>query len=475
MKTPSLTQRLFNAIFPKRTHLTVSETENTILIGSRSIDDSDRDRLPYDRVDTLNNCLDAWRYNPLARRIIELTSQYVVGGGFTFNTNDKENQKFLENFWNNRLNKMEARIIEMCDELSRSGNLFILLSTDPSGMSYIREIPANSIEEIISSENDFEQPILYKMVDTTEFSNLTYKPYDPLTDVVSEDGTFSHVVLHYTINKPAGAQWGESDLAPILKWLSRYSSWLEDRVRLNRYRNAFLYVVKANYVNEATRKARQLDLAANPPVPGSILVTDESETWDVITPKLEAMDAQNDGLAIKKMIASGAGVPLHFLAEPESSTRSTAEASGGPTYRKYDQRQQYFAWLLHDLLKVVLSRRALVDATINPEEILEISAADITARDNISLSMSGSNVGNLFERLFDMGFISREEMIRVIYKFIGEEGDPIELLKYGTGKDIRYQKYNQDPSAPTTTKPLNPVKVNSVSVDPESGDLKSVK
>ena len=40
-----------------------------------------RDRLPYDQQTILQLALEAWRSNPLARRIVELTSQYVVGGG----------------------------------------------------------------------------------------------------------------------------------------------------------------------------------------------------------------------------------------------------------------------------------------------------------------------------------------------------------------------------------------------------------
>jgi len=141
-----------------------------------------------------------------------------------------------------------------------------------------------------------------------------------------------------------------------LKWLMRYSSFLDDRVRLNRYRNAFMYVVKSTFVNDTTRRARLAQLAANPPQPGSILVTDESENWSVLAPKLESSDAEKDGLAIKKMIASGAGIPLHFLAEPESSTRTTAEASGGPTYRKFQQRQLIFVGIIKDLLEIVLNR-----------------------------------------------------------------------------------------------------------------------
>ncbi len=40
-----------------------------------------RDRSDGEREDLLRQSLDAWRTNPLARRIVGLTSQYVVGGG----------------------------------------------------------------------------------------------------------------------------------------------------------------------------------------------------------------------------------------------------------------------------------------------------------------------------------------------------------------------------------------------------------
>ena len=269
----------------------------------------------------------AWRTNPLARRIVELTSQYVVGGGLTINCKHEQAAAFLAEVWNHRLNRMPVRVFEMCDELTRTGNLFVLISTDPAGMSYLRVIPASNIEEIQSRENDIEQPVAFKLKASLDDLNPQPIPaYDP-----QGDNPQQAVMLHYAINRPAGAQWGEPDLAPLLRWLSRYSNWLEDRARLNRYRNAFLFVVQAKFASEAQRKARQTALNANPPKPGSILVADENETWKALSPRLESGDAEKDGLAIKKMIAAGAGIPLHFLAEPESATRTTAEAAGGPT------------------------------------------------------------------------------------------------------------------------------------------------
>lgn len=458
-KKPSLFTR-FSYLFHSQTtqlkHRTFSESENEFLVGTTTLNTSEFDRPQYSREDILTQCLDAWRYNPLARRITEIISQYVVGAGFSVSSPDPKTETFLQDFWTHRFNHMDTRLIELCDELTRSGNLFILISTDAGGMSYLRTIPASQIDEIQTKENDFEQELNYTLKPEAFEDPIVYPTYDPNHDQASKP-----VVIHYAINKPAGAIWGESDLSPILKWLSRYSAFLDDRVRLNRYRNAYLYVVKASYSSENTRKARQAQLALNPPTPGSILVTDESETWDVISPKLESDDAERDGLALKKMIAAGAGIPLHFLAEPESSTRSTAEASGGPTYRKFQQRQTFFQYMIHDLLMIVISRYNLITGS-NLSNDLEVHPGDLSGRDNVALAMAGSNLTSAFQTLYDLGGVSLEEMVRVLYRFIGEQGDPKKIVSQGTGVDRR---------GPSLRKPnlKQPVKINS-----DTGEAKGV-
>ena len=401
------------------------ENENSFLVGTRTLNQSDRDRYAYDRKEVLQQCLDAWRENPLARRIVELTSQYVVGAGLAINCDHQGSADFLSQFWNHRLNRMDTRAFELCDELTRTGNLFILLSTDGGGMSYIRTIPASNIEEIVSRDNDIEQPLSFILkASPAELEAKLLPAYDAL-----EDTNDKRVVLHYAINRPAGAQWGESDLAPLLRWLSRYSNWLEDRARLNRYRNTFLYVVQAKFASEAQRKARQTALNASPPQPGSILVVDENEKWSAIHPRLESSDAEKDGLAIKKMIAAGAGLPMHFLAEPESSTRTTAEAAGSPTYRRMEQRQQFFLWVMKDILSVVLCRRAKVDHKVNASAEVSINGADISSKDNASLSQAAYYMISVLDDLRDRKLISNDEFLRLIYRFFGESVDAANMLQ----------------------------------------------
>ena len=434
-------------VFGERIEALARERVN---LAVRALDDShDRlwgagDRFPrerrrFNREEILKDALDAWRDNPLARRVVALTTQYVVGGGISIESDDAAAHEFLNAWWNHRLNRMLIRCYEWCDELTRTGEIFPTLATDVSGMSYVRAIPASLIAEIECAGNDLEQEIKFMEFSSHATASVggearSWAGYREQGDAPDEEGKFETVMLHYAINRPIGALRGESDLAPILRWLTRYAAWLEDRVRLNRFRQSFLYVVYGKFKDAAQRLARQAELNANPPNPGSILVADDGqERWDVMSPKLDSFEANTDGLAVKKMVAVGAGAPLHFLAEPESATRTTAESSDEPTFRHYEQRQIYFRWILGDVARIVLRRRAAVDKRINPNAKIVVKTPDIYARDNGGLATAAKSIIEGFLQLRERNLIDDAELLRLAYRFAGEVVDVEEVLKGGEG------------------------------------------
>jgi len=474
----SIISRLFSGEINRQVRAMLKVIENDLTFNKTGATSEHRDRYDYDRLDVMQQALEAWRVNPLARRIIELTSQYVIGEGLSFECKNQYAAKFIGKFWDHRLNHMAIRVTEWCDELSRTGNLFILLSTDPAGMSYVRAIPATQVKEIHAAANDIEQPLIIDVTEGSDFSleEHSYSVYNDLTDTQNENGAFDTVIFHYAINRPSGGQWGESDLAPMLRWLARYANWLEDRARLNRFKTAFMWTVKAKFVSEAERIVRQNQLNSAPPSPGSILVTDASEEWAVVQPKLEADQANEDGLALKKMIAAGSGLPMHFLAEPESATRTTAEAAGGPTFRRFEQRQRYFMYLINDILQAVIRRRAKVDRHMPAGPDFEISGSDISQRDNISLAMATTNIINTLTTLRDRQMIDDSEFIRLAYRFAGEPIEVDEMLARGkaAGPPVVTGSHQAPPIADTKPTGAPPIKQPAIKdyVDPETGEPK---
>lgn len=414
-----------------------------------------RDRTEGNLQVTLENSLQAWRENALARRIVNLYTQYVVGPGCKVECDNPEVAAFLEKFWNHPLNHMDVRLDELCDELTRTGNLFLLISSDVSGMTYIRAVPATAIKNIETAKNDYEQPQFFEYQEDNQIEVKKVYAEDRLLP------TLETRMYHFAVNRPVGAKFGEPDLAPVLIWLQRYSGWLEDRMRLNHYRNSFLFMVKTLLKDESARKRRQNELNAKPPTPGSILVTNESETWDILSAKLEAGDAANDGLAVKKQIAAGTGVPLHFLAEPESQNKASAEAAGGATYKSFEQRQKKVLFLCEELMRIALRRRRLIDRNIpDPDEIhLKLIGSDIYPADNNTLATAGATTSNIGTQLRKLGYISRKEFVRKVYKASGEEDMDVDmLLKEGADdplteqeKSIFYRETEEDATKYNTT------------------------
>jgi hypothetical protein len=152
-------------------------------------------------------------------------------------------------------------------------------------------------------------------------------------------------------------------------------------------------------------------------------VTDESESWEVIHPQLDSFEAEKDGLALKKMIATGAGMPMHFLAEPEGTNRTTAESSGGPTFRHLAQRQEFFTLMLKCIARAALRRRALLDAAIQAEADVQVHGTDLSARDNQALAGAAKAIVEAFTNLHEKGLIDDSELLRLAYRFAGEAVD----------------------------------------------------
>ncbi len=410
-----------------------------------------RDRYDYDRTRVLEEALRAWRLNPLARRIVELQTQYILDG-IEFHCDEPGTEQFLQEFWNHPLNRIGERLEEWASELALTGNLFVVLTTDAAGMSYLRIHPTDLIEEIESAPNDVQQERAYQPKATQAdpdpkaipgYWASVHRSWDrprrglrgaaqqaqQRPDAALRDrGKTRTVMLHYAVNRLAGMQWGEPDLAPLLPWLARYVGWLEDRVRLNRFRQAYMYQVKGRFASEEERQRRQAELMNNPPMPGSVLVVGEQEEWSVISPHLDSFEANNDGLALKKFIVGGRGYPLHWLAEPESSTRTTAEAAGTPTFKTLEARQRMFLAMIKDILSVVVQRRgASAAGSLDVHErgtpapcTITVSAADISERDNAALALASTQVVESFGQLWAQGFIDAEEYLRVVYRFAGE-------------------------------------------------------
>ncbi len=345
------------------------------------------------------DALEAWRKNPIAWRIIAITTDYVVGDRITITATRRELQKFVTAFWQHPKNRLDLRLEAMSDELARAGDLFVLLFRNPlDGMSYIRFVTKERIARIEVDEHDWENELVYHETQDVGEARRWYSPSHPLA--AEQDA----VMLHYAVNRPLGALLGESDLTTMLPWLQRYSRMLEDRVRMHWAMRAFLWIVTVPSTKIAEKQAQY----RTPPETGSIVVKDETETWEAVTPNLNASDAQHDLKSVRYMIDAGSGYPPHWRGEAADANLATATAMQTPTERHLLRRQKYFLFMLQDILYQAYLRAAEI-GKVHPagvgrslgdyEKLFVVSAPDVSRSDNESLARAARDLAQALAQL----------------------------------------------------------------------------
>ena len=389
------------------------------------------------------DALEAWRMNALARRIIGLTTSYVVGDGITLTSEYGPLKRYLAKWWNDPKNLMDLRLTALSDELARAGELFIVLHFNRAdGISYVRTVPASLIDGLKWAPGDYEEETSYhEMVglddpDYAKGGRTWYAPAALAEDEADASGRFKPIMLHFAVNRPAGCVRGESDLATILVWLQRYSRWLEDRVRLNGAVRAFLWIVKVAKADIPTRKAELMV----PPESGSVQVIEkDNEDWQAVAPTLHANDAQADGRAIRWMVAAGGpGLALTDFGESETANLASASVMADQRTRFLKTRQSYFGYMLARLGLESYNRAVRLGRVRGKSAELSdirIGFSDVSTADNGVQATSAAGVANALNTLYAMGVNGnafKRLALRLVLRFAGEQVTERQLDGYLT-------------------------------------------
>ena len=382
-----------------------------------------QDRPAHQRERDLKEYLRIWRENPLCRRMVAIVTDYVLGDGLTISSEHKQTEGWCKKFWQHPQNHMDTRLPEWCNELTRAGELFIVLSRNRmDGMSYVRLITADWIDQVDTDPDDLERELRYHERPVGVGDEGRWWP-------AAESGSEAdQVVLHVAINKAAGCVRGESDLSPVLAWLDHYARWLEDRVRVNRLKSAFVWDVTLTGATPQAIAKRKADLAG-PPSPGSVMVHNEGETWNAAQPKIDAGAVEADGKAIRLIAAAGMGIPLHFLSEGESATRATAQQMGDPTFRHFRRRQREICDICVRLLRVAYNRAVQIGKA-RPLGMLEVvmEAPEIVQDDNESLGRAVRMTAEALKTMHGQGWVDNKTAAAMAFKAAGEIVDEDKLV-----------------------------------------------
>ncbi|HLG68882.1 MAG TPA: hypothetical protein VK009_00505 [Chloroflexota bacterium] len=415
----------------------VSGTEEDYLWRRLSDNWYQKDVIPSTYLELHNQCYEAYNSNPLARQAIEITTSMVLGSGLRVVARGQRVQRLLDRFWHDPDNHMDLRVYSLCTELALYGEQFIRFFVNPiDGAVKIGQIDPSTIDQIVTDPENVEKPLRFHQrpvgpgFDVWDSGSETLEMSRERTAGDAPEGRWFEAgteVVQFAINKVSNAKRGQSDLATMLVWLRRYKDWLTDRVRLNKYKGAFLWDVKLNGADKKTIDRKKMEYAY-PPLPGSLVVHNETEEWTAVEPRIGADQVEADGKAIKMMVAVGAGLPEHYLAEGGNVNKATAAEMGLPTLKRFERRQDYVGFMLRSILDRVLleaERAGLLSARVDRRYDIIFPPIDVDDGEGIASAMSKLVPALVSAR--EAGWLTDGTAMKLLHRFLG--GDAFDVTE----------------------------------------------
>ncbi len=309
-----------------------------------------KQQLFVDYQDMHRKCWEAATRNPIAKRIVKIIPQFVLGRGVGGKIADPTHQAKWDDFFER--NDWQLDLKQYLRELITYGEIFLRYFNTPAGL-VVRSLDPSTIWDIVTDPDDLKNVIYYhQQYVITQNSPVLQNNIVPSTLIIRHIPAAD--VDHFRINGTSSEKRGRSELYAILGWLLRFKEFANDRVLLNKMRAMFaLDVQVAGGSSEVNAAEEQF---ATPPGPGAVLVHNENVTVEFKNANTNANEAKTDADMLLRIIAIGAGISENFLGAGSASTRASALISTEPDVKNFEDYQEIIEVVMRKAYKRVSAR-----------------------------------------------------------------------------------------------------------------------
>lgn len=326
-----------------------------------------------DFLDMHRKSFDAATRNPIAKRIVDIVPQFVLGRGVAGVIGSKDHQQAWDEFW--LRNRMKLRLKGLLRELLIYGEIFNRYFRTKDGL-VVRQLDPATIWDIYTDPEDLENVHFYHQ-QYVVLQNLNIPggvPGVPPSTLVIRQIPATEID-HFTINSTSSEKRGRSQLFAILGYLQRFREFANDRVLLNKMRAMFALDVSVEGTQEDLSAAESQ--FSTPPGTGSVLVHNAGVKVEFKNANNNANEAKTDGELLLKIIAVGAGVSEQFLGVTSTASRAGALIQTEPDVKNFESYQE----LVEEMLGRAAVRVFTSASLKNPEQAMEFTFASIAQED----------------------------------------------------------------------------------------------
>jgi hypothetical protein len=387
-----------------------------------------------------------WLQNPMAYRILELTTDFVIGDGFYFTAEDPEVSKVLARHWDHQDNAWDFKQHERFLELTLFGVLCMRpFINEHNGLVRLSPMDPGWIDELLPDKDICGKVSKIKLKERMGKNSETLKVVE-LDDrqYVNDErgmqvpneyaGHLSGDIFYFSINKLSFTHYGTSELFRQADWLDAFDQFVFSLLERIFFLNAHLYdiTLKGAGADAVTQKVQELE--ASPPRPGGFRVHTDDEEWQALAPEMRAAEVEEIARVIKTLILGSSGIPLHWFSDPEGSNRATSENSHGPVFRKFKRKQSVFAGVIRMILQYQLDKSVESGyLTENKSDgskrdmSFEIVVPDISGKEVTQFITGLSQLVDTLATAIAESFIDRPDGARVFVSHLQELGVEVNL------------------------------------------------
>lgn len=407
----------------------------------------------YDYLRAHAYCFHEYHHHPLARAIVHITRDFVLGGGYTIDCDDKKALALWRAF--EVANKFEEMVEYIVEEGSWSGET--MLWWLPNQQSYIeyQDAPSQKSEkvsiprvrmmdpstcwEIVTYPEDITRVLFYWFLFPTQYQIKTGQANGapvPTAKFINQQIPASDL-MHFKYNCASNEKRGRSDLFPALGYLK----WVRD---LTNYR---LIAAKkqAAWTEDITVEGAQTDVDNLTASLDALGEFEPAGSRFVHTSKIKREYLENKSGTTKdealemgvSMVAAAVQIPVSYfgLAISTGQTRASALVGTEPVAKKMQRRQNE-------------TKRVIQAVWRRFQDNYGVKGADcsITFPEIITQDRSAKLKDTKFVE--DCGYISRETAAPIAAKELG-----IDDYDYNQER-VKIQAENPQPIEPTLGSPL---------------------
>lgn len=434
----------------------LSATQGGSAYFRRLSNNPDRDLQPLIHERTLEIAFYLYDSNPIAKRALEITRDYILGDGISVLSTaaapaqKKKMNEIIDLFWNDVINHMDMRLYESILELGLWGEVIWTVTINPvNGHVRLGTIDPSLIKEVVCDPVNSERVIELVLADDTEKKANRYKVIEVDEDPnnttfgrmtgAPDKSKYSGSCFFWRINKVSKSRHGRSDLLCNIDWIDSYDQILFNEVDRSLLMKSFIWDVTLTGADSTKIAEYQ---KSNPvPKPGSVRFHNESVKWEAVTPDLKPQDAQSGADLLLSYMSAGLGLPKTWLSGTMDVNKAVSRELTEPAFKRLMARQRFVRHMLKELMTFVLDQAELKGRIpkrenqngVTPETwSFQVNAPEILARDLQATSQTfqqsmAALTGALSQKLIDK--TTAQKIVALLAGQYGIDMDFDEMVK----------------------------------------------